>query len=111
MVMFIAPNAVIDVWPWPLTPLTCRVVAAVFCLGGAGVGVWRDARWSSVRLMLQVEVVMLVLILVAAVRARDEMVAGRALAWPLLVGTLLTLAGSVYLWVSYELRPRRVGAR
>ena len=39
VVMFLAPSAVIDLWPWPLTPLTCRVVAAVFCLGGAGVGV------------------------------------------------------------------------
>jgi hypothetical protein len=107
-VMFVAPSAVIDAWPWPLTPLTCRVVGAVFCLGGAGVGVWLDPRWSSLRLMLQVEVVMLVLILVAAVRARDEMVAGRALTWPLLVGSLLTLAGSGYLWARYELRPRAV---
>jgi hypothetical protein len=107
-VMFVAPSAVIDAWPWPLTPLTCRVVGAVFCLGGAGVGVWLDPRWSSLRLMLQVEAVMLVLILVAAVRARDEMVAGRALTWPLLVGSLLTLAGSGYLWARYELRPRAV---
>jgi hypothetical protein len=107
-VMFVAPSAVIDLWPWPLTPLTCRVVAAVFCLGGAAAGVWLDARWTSVRLMLQVEVVMLLLILVAAVRARDEMVAGRALTWPLLIGCLVMLAGSGYLWVSYELRPRPV---
>jgi hypothetical protein len=107
-VMFVAPSVVIDVWPWPLTPLTCRVVAAVFCLGGAGVGVWLDARWSSVRLMLQVEVVMLVLILIAALRARDEMVAGRELTWPLVLGSLLTLAGSGYLWARYELRPRPV---
>lgn len=107
-VMFLAPSAVIDHWPWPLTPLTCRVVAAVFCLGGAVAGVWLDPRWTSVRLMLQVEVVMMVLILVAAVRARDEMVASRALTWPLLVGTLLMLAGSAYLWVTYERRSRRV---
>ena len=97
--MFVAPSAVIDLWPWPLTPLTCRVMAAVFCLGGAGAGTWFDARWTSLRLMLQVEVVMLVLILVAAVRARDEMVSGRALTWPLLVGVVLMLAGSAYLWI------------
>lgn len=108
VVMFVAPSSVIDAWPWPLTPLTCRVVAAVFCLGGAGVGVWLDARWTSVRLMLQVEVVMLVLILLAAVRAHDEMLTGRALTWPLLIGALLMLAGSGYLWASYDLRPRRV---
>lgn len=107
VVMFVDPTAFIDRWPWPLTPLTGRVIAAVFCLGGAGLGAWRDARWSSLRLMLQVEVVMLVLILVAAVRAHDEMASGRDLGWPLLVGALLMLAGSGYLWTRYELRPRR----
>jgi hypothetical protein len=103
IVMFVAPGAVIDLWPWALTPLTCRVIAAVFCLGGAGVGAMLDPRWSALRLMLQVEVVMLVLILVAAVRARDEMISGRALTWPLLIGLLLMLAGSGYLWATYEL--------
>ena len=108
VVMFLAPSAVIDQWPWPLTPLTCQVIAAVFCLGGAGVGAVLDPRWSALRLMLQVEVVMLVLILVAAIRARDEMISGRALTWPLLIGLLAMLAGSGYLWAAYELRPRPV---
>ena len=105
LVMFVTPSAVIDLWPWPLTPLTCRVVAAVFCLGGAGVSVWVDPRWTSLRLMLQVEVVMLVLILVGAVRARGEMVGGRALTWPLLLGAVGMLAGSAFLWIRYERRP------
>jgi hypothetical protein len=78
-------------------------MGAVFCLGGAVAGTWVDARWSSLRLMLQVEVVMLVLILVAAVRARDEMISGRALTWPLLLGLLVMLAGSAYLWATYDL--------
>jgi hypothetical protein len=107
VVMFVAPTSMIDLWPWPLTPLTARVVAATFCLGGAGAGVWFDARWTSLRMMLQVEVIMLVLILVAAVRARDEMISGRAFTWPLLVGVVLMLVGSAYLWVSYEVRPGR----
>jgi hypothetical protein len=102
--MFVAPGVVIDAWPWALTPLTCRVMAAVFCLGGAGAGTWFDARWTSLQLMLQVEVVMLVLILLAAFRARDEMIGGRPLAWPLLLGLLLMLAGSAWLWVRYEVR-------
>jgi hypothetical protein len=106
VVMFVAPGVVIDLWPWPVTPLTCRVLAATVCLGGAGVGAWLDARWTAVRLMLQVEAVMLLLMLVAAVRASDELVAGRALAWPLLLGVLAMLAGSAYLWVRHELRPR-----
>ena len=31
--MFVAPSQVIPIWPWMLTPLTCRVVGAIFCLG------------------------------------------------------------------------------
>lgn len=108
IVMFVAPNVVIDLWPWPLTPLTCRVIGATFCLGGAGVGVWRDPRWTSLRLMLEVEALMLILMLIAAVRASDELLADRALAWPLLVGVLLAIAGSAYLWARYEQRPQRV---
>jgi hypothetical protein len=104
--LFLAPAAMNDVWPWPLTPLTGRVVGATFCLGGAGVGVWFDPRWTSVRVMLQVETVMLVLMLIAAVRAHDELIGGHALAWPLLLGTLLMLAGSAYLWLTYEHHPR-----
>ncbi len=45
--MFLAPSAVIPLWPWPLTPLTSRVVGATLCLGGAGAGVWFDPRWTS----------------------------------------------------------------
>jgi hypothetical protein len=104
--MFVAPGAVVDLWPWPLTPLTCRVIAAVFCLGGAGVNAWLDPRWSSLRLMLQVEVLMLVLILIGVVREHSEIMAGRALTWPLLLGALLMLAGSARLWSRYERSPR-----
>ena len=105
--LFLVPATMNDLWPWPLTPLTGRVIGATFCLGGAGVGVWFDPRWTSLRIMLQVESVMLVLMLIAAVRARDELIGSHALAWPLLLGTLLMLAGSAYLWLTYEHGRRR----
>jgi hypothetical protein len=66
--------------------------------------VWFEPRWTSLRLMLEVEVVMVALILLAAVRARDEMIGGRPLDWPLLVGLVLMLAGSAHLWTRYERR-------
>ena len=104
---FLDPGLIADRWPWPLTPLTARVMAAVLCLGGAGVAAWWDPRWSTVRLMLQVESVMVVLILLGVVRARHELISGHALTWPLLVGVLLLLVGTAYLWVTYEHHPRR----
>ncbi|WP_460458891.1 hypothetical protein [Angustibacter peucedani] len=108
--MFVRPSAFVPLWPWALTPLTARVVAATLCLGGAGVGAWRDPRWTALRRMVEVEVVMVALMLVAAVRASDELLPGRALAWPLLVGIVLVLLGSCGLWVRYERPLRRVAA-
>ncbi len=114
LAMFVAPHTMIDRWPWSLTELSCRVVGATLCLGGALAGVWFDPRWSSVRIMLRVETLMLGLMLVAAVRAHDELRSHEVLAWPLLLGSLLMLVGSVYLWATYEHhsrdlhRPRRL---
>ena len=57
--------------------------------------------------MTQVAAVMVTLILLAAVRARDELDASSALAWPLLIGMFVLLLGSAMLWLRYEWRPRR----
>ena len=95
LVLFIAPAWAITVWPWPLTPLTSRVVGATFCLGAAGLGVLVDDRWESVRLMRQVQLVMFALILVAVVRARQEFFTDRPLTWVLGAGFLALFAASV----------------
>ncbi len=100
VVMFLAPTQVIPVWPWLLTPLTCRVLGAIFCLGSAGLGVFADPRWITVRLMLQVEMIMIGLILIAAVRARAEFFTDRPLTWLTLAGFIVVLAGSARLWYS-----------
>jgi hypothetical protein len=47
VVMFVTPSLVIGIWPWPLTPLTCRVLGAIFCLGIAGLGMLVDPRWAT----------------------------------------------------------------
>ncbi len=106
IVMFLAPTVIIPLWPWALTPLTCRVVAAIFCLGSAGAWVLTDPRWTSVRLMLEVEMVMLVLMSIAAIRARGEFFTDRPLTWVLLVGVIAMLIGSSSLWYSMQRRGR-----
>jgi hypothetical protein len=110
IVMFLAPTPVIGIWPWTLTPLTCRVLGAIFCLGSAGIAVVLDPRWTTIRLMLQVEALMVALMLIAAVRARREFDPGRPLTWLMLGGFVAALLGSGYLWYSMEIRPRRVMA-
>ncbi len=107
--MFLSPATMMPIWPWALTPLTCRVVGAIFCLGSAGLGVVRDPRWVTVRLMLQVEVLMVALMGVAAVRARDELLTGRPLTWLMLVGFVAVLVGSGVLWLAHEGRATVAG--
>ncbi|NUS00031.1 MAG: hypothetical protein HOV67_32825 [Kribbellaceae bacterium] len=84
--MYLEPGTFLSLWPWTLTPLSCRTLAAVSCLGGAGLGFWRDGRWSTLNRMLEVETVMVGAILLAALRARDQLDASKPLAWPLLIG-------------------------
>jgi len=106
IVMFLAPTRVIAIWPWFLTPLTCRVLGAIFCLGSAGIGVLVDPRWTTARLMLQVEALMVTLMLVAAVRARTEFNTTRPLTWLMLGGFVAVALGSAALWYTMEIRPR-----
>ena len=79
--LYLFPSRGADVWPWHLTPLTARVLGAVFALGGAGVGTWWERRWSAIRILAQVAGVMLVLIVIAAARAHAEFDTSKALTW------------------------------
>lgn len=102
--LFLDPDRAIVNWPWALTPLTARVLGAIFTLGVAALGVVTDARWSATRLMLQVQVFMLSLILLAAVRAHADFDGSKPLAWLLLVGFLGALALAAGLWVAMDAR-------
>jgi hypothetical protein len=92
--MFLAPDAFVPHWPWPLTPLTARVVAAVLCLAGAGVGSWRDPRWTAASRMLEVTVIMAALMLVGTALGHAELDTGSPLFWPWLLGLVGLLVGS-----------------
>jgi hypothetical protein len=103
-VLFLLPQRAIDVWPWQLTPLTSRVLGAVFMLGIAALGVITDARWSAARLMLQVQVFMLTLILVAAARAHADFDTSRPMTWLFLAGFLAALVSAAVLSVTMDAR-------
>jgi len=104
--LFLLPQQAIDVWPWKLVPLTARVLGAIFMLGVAALGVVTDARWSAVRLMIQVQVFMLTLILVAAARARDDFDPSNPMTWILLVGFASSLVSAGELSLRMESRAR-----
>ncbi|MEA2827141.1 MAG: hypothetical protein QOG43_1580 [Actinomycetota bacterium] len=96
--LFLAPTRAIDGWPWMLTPLTARVMGAIFCLGVAGVGIRFDRDWQAVRIPLQVAMVMLVLILVSVLRGRDDLDTSKAFTWVLVSGFAAVLLGSAALY-------------
>jgi hypothetical protein len=100
--LFLFPQLAIDIWPWTLTPLTARVMGAIFALGLAAVGAFTERRWSAYRLMVQVEIVMLVLILVAGVRAAADWDPANVLTWLFAAGFVGVLVASIGMYVRME---------
>ncbi len=84
--LYLFPERAISIWPWQLTPLTARMLGAVFVLGVAGLGTLRERRWTAARTLVQVAMIMLVLLLLAGVRARAEFDPNRVLTWLFAVG-------------------------
>jgi hypothetical protein len=103
-ILLISPGAMIPVWSWSLTPLTARVMAAMFVLPGfVGVSVAADGRWSSASIIFQAQVISILLILLGAVRANGEIQWGSWGSWVFLTGLLLELVligwAALQVWV------------
>jgi uncharacterized membrane protein len=104
MFLFLLPHQAVTIWPWTLTPLTSRVLGAIFCLGLAGLGVLFDRRWSSARVLLQVAALMLALIVVAGARATGEFDPANAMTWLVSGGFVAVLAAVIALYLRMEAR-------
>jgi hypothetical protein len=72
-VMFVAPDVAAKAWAWPLEPATSRSLSA-FLAFPAVTWLWFlfDSRWSSFRITQQTATAGLVLIGIAALRARAD---------------------------------------
>jgi len=105
--LYLFPDEAIDIWPWPLTRLTARMLGAIFALGLAGLGAWRERRWSAARILVPVAGIMVLLILVAGIRARHEFDASNVLTWLFTAGFCVTAAGVVILYLRMELLATR----
>jgi hypothetical protein len=104
--LYLFPQRAVDIWPWHLTPLTARMLGAIFALGLAGLGAAWERRWSAARILLEVAGIMLVLILVAGVRAYHEFDPANPLTWLLAAGFVGTAVAVVLLYVQMEIRMR-----
>ena len=102
--LFLFPGRAAAVWPWMLTPLTARVMGAIFALGIAGLGAPADRRWSSARILLQVAALMLTLILAAGARASGELDPSNAMTWLTGAGFAAVLAAIAVMYARMRAR-------
>jgi hypothetical protein len=103
--LFLNPALMIQLWPWTLTPLTSRVMAAMFSLPGmVGLGMAMDSRWSSSRIILQSQGFSILLILIAVFRDRGDFNWAAPGSWLFTGGLGGTLAGIIVFYVFFNAR-------
>ena len=107
VILFLLPAAAADRWPWPLTPLTARVLAAWQVLLAVGaMTLAGERRWSGWRIPLQAILFWQALMLVAFVLRRDGFNAPGLLNW----FVLYTTAGVIAAASLYAVMERRYRA-
>lgn len=101
--MYVAPSSAIAVWPWGLTTLTARAIAAFVALPGvAWVAIAVDGRWSAAKVVLETIAIGLLLILIAVARAWSDFDHGSVLSYVYVLGSIGTLGA-----IAVLLRPMR----
>jgi hypothetical protein len=106
--LFLNPTLMIQLWPWTLTPLTSRVMAAMFSLPGiVGLGMAMDSRWSSAQIILQSQGFSILLILIAVVRTRTELDWSVPGSWLFTIGLAGMLAGIIVFYAYFNAQQRK----
>jgi hypothetical protein len=104
LLMLVVPTLLIPTWPWALTPLTTRVMAAMFALTGlVCLGIAVDGRWQAARYILHAQIIAIVFILLAVVRAWPQFDWSRPVSWLFIGGLSFVLV--VALGVLTRLKP------
>jgi hypothetical protein len=108
--LFFSPTVMINLWPWTLTPLTARVVGAMFTLPGlVGLGIAADSRWSAARIILQSQSFSIVMILIAALRAWGDFKPAYLGTYLFIGGLLAMLLTIVGFYTRMEIRRLKTG--
>src|SRR5947209_4556306 len=105
IVLFLQPRFMISTWPWQLTPLTARVMGALFALTGVGeLAIALDVRWSAVRIALQSQMIGVALIAIAIVFSWSNFHQANPLTWIFIASILFLLIASPLLYIWMETR-------
>lgn len=107
LLLFLQPALMIRLWSWMLTPLTARVVGAMFALPGVvGLGIALEQRWSAARIILEAQAFSIVMILIATARAWSDFEQSNAITWLFVGGLSFLLVALAALYVGIEIRRR-----
>jgi len=111
LLVFISPSVVIPLWPWTLTPLTARVLAAMFALPGVlGLEIVLDPRWTYARRLLEAQFISLVLFVIAILRDQAHIDTTNTLYPAFLAMILAILLVLIWMFVRMGWRGRRTKA-
>ena len=101
--LFLNPDFMVASWPWALSPLTARVLSAMFALPAlVSLGVAGDVRWSAARIILQSQSVSILFILLAVWISRADFDWENPWAAVFVAGLLLVVAGNGALYLRME---------
>lgn len=90
--LLIFPQLMIPAWPWTLSPLTARVMAAMFSLSGlVGLAVAIDGHWNSAKVIFQAQGISILFFLLAMARSGSDIHWDQWGAWAFLGGLLAVL--------------------
>jgi hypothetical protein len=105
--LWVAPESMATVWPWPIKPLTSR---AIGCLLAAPVVVHVvaivETRWSAFRIVTQSAILWFATILVSAWRAWPEIDRNRPLTWAFIGFIALELVFAAAIYWRMERKPQ-----
>jgi hypothetical protein len=105
IVLFLQPGFMISTWPWQLTPLTARVMGALFALTGVGeLTIALDERWSAVCIPLQSQMIGIALIALAIVFSWSNFHQANPMTWVFIASILFLLVASPLLYIWMERR-------
>jgi hypothetical protein len=105
IVLFVAPELMIGVWPWTVSPFTARILAGWFALFGVVNGVVvLDPRWSAARILVQSQILGFTLVLIGVVRVRANFDPSNVLTWGVVGGMALYLIAILLLYIRMETR-------
>ena len=106
-IMFVWPSAVIDLWPWTLSPLTARTVAGFMSIPATGlIAIAQDRRWSASRILCETLMLGLALLLLAVAFSWGDFDPGSAYTWIYLgwVAASLIAIAVLYVWMGRRAR-------